>query len=1714
MSARNLVDQFKRSQTRGARRGGRVSLVRSVILGSLAAVGSAGLARAAGNFVWLEGESPTRANVEAKPSFVQNGQFLSEGKWLQLSAEPGEVEKKVPGEGAVYSYEIAPTFGGKTDVWARAGFEFARTAFEWRVGNGEWKTVSPDEVTTDLTELGFFCEIGWLKLGQVELKSGEKTLVEIRVPRSKNEKGEIQRVLFGLDAMCLAPATANWKPHSRFRPDQDPRTDEDKAAEKAVFKLPAAAGSGRATIELKGTWEIARDDEPLPGPVAEAIKQLPDRPVWQAVQVPGDKYETKPELGFAHRVWYRTRVEVPAGTAGGYFLDFPLNSLNTTVYVNGKLCGFNKNPLVPHRFDISSAVKPGQVNEILVGIKDAWYGYKEKPGDPMKLRRAFNLPREFLGRGFQDFAYPLWNHPASGILMTPTLTATGGAYASDVYVNPQVGQKQLAVEISVQGTSSAAEGTIEIEAVNPANGSVEKKFPAVAFKVGAGETTVVKAALPFEGGRLWWPEDPQMYHLRTTVKVGGKVQDVTETPFGYREWAIDGTTIKLNGVRWNGRSDTVGGIGLQETAAFVKKSGQSTYRIREAGVRAFGVGLDAALNVFDKAGVPIRLEGILDGQAIGYHAMEQDEDLKKLYGSDLNVPLMQNTLDHMVANVKAHRNHPSMAFWTIDNEFMYINVDNLHAGSKPEFWKWMSKIQDAVHAVNPQAMVMTDGLGAGSDNARPEPGVKPLDVHGDHYLFGSEKEFGKYPLQAYDMPKHGGKATWDGKRPRFSSEDYYAAGINPFDYAYFGGEECFGGKTAVDRAEQIVYDILAQGYRWHNMAAYQLFLDRGQRIECYKSLSPVAAFVKEWDNTWGSGQTVTRTVGVFNDTSTAEPIVFEWTLNAGGKTLGSGKKEFARIDPGQNEKFPVEVKTPNVSARTEAEWTLTVTKGGKEAFKDVKKVSILPPTKPSVKLAAADLLVLDPKGETAKWLKARGVAFTEVPNLAALRDEGRVLVVGRDALSEKDASSTRLAAYAAGGAGGRRVVVLEQEHPLKFAGLGGAEMETDDAVGRIAFVEDAGHPVARNLASKDFFTWDGAKADGNNEDQVVYRRAYLKPARGARSLVQCEPRLANTALVEVPVGEGILLLSQLAVGEKLEKSATAQTVLANLVDYAAAYKLEYRDVTAVTSGSPQLDKTLGEIALKYSKAGSALDAIKSPGKHVAVIAATPENLSQLASNLQAVNAYTDAGGWIVLQGLTPEGLSSFNKVVGVEHLIRKFTREKVTLPPSRSALLAGVGLADVVLYSSKPIFSFAAGNYVADDAFSYVVDIDDVAPFATSSFGAYANVVNNFVPEDGWPLIIDGPRNEVGNFTLKLPRPERIVEYTHIACCNYQPTTELKLTFDGKDAVTLPVKPDTSAQTFTIDPPRQASEIHLEITKWEPKPNTRDLVGIGNIYIKAYRSPEFYAKVKPLLNIGALVEYPRGNNGGGILLSNINLKETEEVPANYTKKRYLFSSLLRNLKAPFSGGKTVIVGANLAYEPISIGKYATQFRTDRGWFGDKATTFAALPTGKQKFAGVQYDVYEFKTSPVPEAIMLRGDNVPGNLPEEVKGIPVNRMADALFFLQTARIDQELSREDREQKKQYELAKYIVHYKDGKTVEIPLIQGVHLASYRQKAPEELPGASLGWTSKYEGRDESAVAYSMQWTNPRPEVEIESIDFTYGKDRRAVPVLLAITAAKAP
>ena len=127
---------------------------------------------------------------------------------------------------------------------------------------------------------------------------------------------------------------------------------------------------------------------------------------------------------------------------------------------------------------------------------------------------------------------------------------------------------------------------------------------------------------------------------------------------------------------------------------------------------------------------------------------------------------------------------------------------------------------------------------------------------------------------------------------------------------------------------------------------------------------------------------------------------------------------------------------------------------------------------------------------------------------------------------------------------GARVLVLDQAHPLHYQATP-ADLAPTDFVGRVAFEENTEHPIFAGLEQDDFFTW--------SKDHVVYRNVYTKPTRGATSLAHCDKELSYSAIAECPVNDGLLLLCQMVVGEKLAFDPVAERLFDNMLAYCARY---------------------------------------------------------------------------------------------------------------------------------------------------------------------------------------------------------------------------------------------------------------------------------------------------------------------------------------------------------------------------------------------------------------------------------------------------------------------------------------------------------------------------------------------------------------------------------
>ena len=193
---------------------------------------------------------------------------------------------------------------------------------------------------------------------------------------------------------------------------------------------------------------------------------------------------------------------------------------------------------------------------------------------------------------------------------------------------------------------------------------------------------------------------------------------------------------------------------------------------------------------------------------------------------------------------------------------------------------------------------------------------------------------------------------------------------------------------------------------------------------------------------------------------------------------------------------------------------------------------------------------------------------------------------------------------------------------------------------------------------------------------------------------------------------------------------------------------------------------------------------------------------------------------------------------------------------------------------------------------------------------------------------------------------------------------------------------------------------------------------------------------------------------------------------------------------------------NATSAQVNLSKfYNLSLRQSLGQRPDR-NNFASLPCGLQTFGGITYDLRGL--------IHLRGQRMEAegiHYPNSAEGIPLNRKCRLLHFLQATSWDAGSNEE---------VGTYILHYADGQTAKLPIVFGKDIGNWwfwglppMPIAPGNALIAWAGYNPEAADSNASICLYKATFSNPRPDVEIQSIDFISAFSR-AAPFLAAITA----
>ncbi len=172
---------------------------------------------------------------------------------------------------------------------------------------------------------------------------------------------------------------------------------------------------------------------------------------------------------------------------------------------------------------------------------------------------------------------------------------------------------------------------------------------------------------------------------------------------------------------------------------------------------------------------------------------------------------------------------------------------------------------------------------------------------------------------------------------------------------------------------------------------------------------------------------------------------------------------------------------------------------------------------------------------------------------------------------------------------------------------------------------------------------------------------------------------------------------------------------------------------------------------------------------------------------------------------------------------------------------------------------------------------------------------------------------------------------------------------------------------------------------------------------------------------------------------------------------------------------------------------------DDNWFHHAGHDLRDLPHGVHVLGGVAYDLRGLVQLSASKMLEVTGTV----FPEAVTGIAVNRTGARLHFLQGCFWQAEMGAK---------VGDYVIHYADGQTRTAPILYGRNIRDWWIRPGDRAPTeAEIVWRGANPATRSMGMITQLSdytWGNPRPDVEISTIDFVSDLIE-AGPFLVALT-----
>lgn len=625
--------------------------------------------------------------------------------------------------------------------------------------------------------------------------------------------------------------------------------------------------------------------------------------------------------------WYRQWIELPAGVEGkNMTLTFDAVSKVAEIYINGELAGSHIGMYGEIQVDGSKLLKPGK-NLVVVKVTRKAEGSASESGSAAidffysSVRESEKEDGKVAVKSniLKDIAHGFYGDEPAGIWQPVKLTITNPVKVEDVFIKPTL--EGATFDLTVKNHSGKKnQFDLYTDIVDKETGSVlYSSLSLQKLVLNADEEKMFTYSVSGLKPRLWTPHHPNLYDFRfRLVTAKGVELDCLSETSGFRTFEVKEGLFFLNGNRYWLRGGNhipfalaPNDLNLANTFMQLMKAGNiDVTRTHTTPWNKLWMG------AADKNGIGVSFEGTWPWLMI--HSTPLPD-----------AKLIEMWKEEFLTLLKKYRNHPSLLFWTVNNEMKFYDNDNDLERAK-EKYRVISDVVKEMRRVDPtrpicfdsnyQAKGKKEKYGADFMNSIDDGDIDDMHAYYNWYDFSLFRFFNGEFQQRFKMPERPlisqeMSTGYPNNETGHPTRSYQLIHQNPqsligyecYDFsdpksflnvqAFITGELAEALRRSNDQASGIMHFALLTWFR--QIYDYQKIEPYPTYYALKRALQPVLVSAELWGRNLYGGDKLPTRIYVVNDRedgTALKPTLLRWEVqDETGKKLVWGSEELPAV---------------------------------------------------------------------------------------------------------------------------------------------------------------------------------------------------------------------------------------------------------------------------------------------------------------------------------------------------------------------------------------------------------------------------------------------------------------------------------------------------------------------------------------------------------------------------------------------------------------------------------------------------------------------------------------------------------------------------------------------------------------------------------------------------------------------------------------------------